>query len=292
MVTVVCCLASSPEIHPVTWWLAKFGKLLLLLAGLAVVLDLVGHERLRNAHRWAARRRGLLIAIQTFRQYGNVADELARTIRGKPIESATPIVPVTQVMIPKLEGYRYSTSSQTEIPPLLSSDDVENFIKRVTKDMAREHECGNPHNDEICLAQAQFIETEAAREVARRLDLPDEAQHFLMAQYVRYREDRDLYWFVILLIFLAMGAAIWLAIAHFISLAIAWIIVAIGFMLGVTLQNPGVRVNLNLRLTVTPIRALSSCGLILLGKQVNGNPIKWIALAFFVAGSLFDLIWG
>jgi hypothetical protein len=292
MTTVVHCLAPAPQVHPATWWLAKSGKLLLLLAGLVVVLDLVGHERLRNAHRWASRRRGFLIAIQTFRQYGNVVDKLAETVRGKPIESATPVVPVTQVMIPRLEGYRYSVSPRTEIPPLLSREDVENFATRVTKNMSREHACTKPHNDEICLAQAQFIEAEAAREVARHLALPDEAQSFLVAQYGRYREDRDLYRFAISLVLLIMGGTLWLAIAHLIPLAMAWIVIAIGFMFGVTLQNPGVRVNLDLRLTVAPIRALSSWGLMLLGKQANGNPIKWTALVFFIAGSLFDLIWG
>jgi hypothetical protein len=39
-------------------------------------------------------------------------------------------------------------------------------------------------------------------------------------------------------------------------------------------------------------RRVSTWGLAFLGRQGDGKPAKWTALAMFIAGSLMDLVWG
>ena len=120
--------------------------------------------------------------------------------------------------------------------------------------------CSEQHDGRICPDQATFIETEAVQEVARRLDLSDQANSFLATQHRRYSADGGLSGCIIPGM-VAVGAA---------GIAVLF---------------------LYLQQVITTV-VLSSWGLFLLGRQATGDPVKWTALTLFIAGSILDLVWG
>ncbi|MFI7147336.1 hypothetical protein ACIBO2_20665 [Nonomuraea sp. NPDC050022] len=277
--------------------MAKSGKLLQFLAGLAVALDLVGRERLLRAHERATRQRELLSEIRKFAKYDQLPKQLAKTILGAAIEA--PIVPgtvpINGFVIPHIKGYWFSESPVAAVPPLLSVADVEEFIARVSIRMRAEFPCSEQHGDRICPDQATFIEAEALQEVARRLDLSDQANSFLAAQHRRYSPDGGLSGCIIPGM-VAVGAAVVAVLFFYLQLVITTVvgfgIFVAGSSFAFALQYRQVRIDAHLRLTVAAVRVLSSWGLFLLGRQATGDPVKWTALILFIAGSILDLVWG
>jgi hypothetical protein len=165
-----------------TWWLAKSGKLLMLLAGLVVILDLVGRERLQGIQERAELRHDLSKELRRLYEHYDVIDELAGAIRGEaifrgPVFSSTGGIPGAIV-----RGYELSKSPPAAIPPLFSLADVKEFVTRTTAAMHREFPGSAQHEDEISFEAAKFIELEARREVARRLGLSEKARSALEAQ--------------------------------------------------------------------------------------------------------------
>lgn len=290
---LVYALSPSLMAHPPVWWLAKSGKLLLLLSGLAIVLDLVGHERLRNAHERATRRHTLMIEVRKLIEHSDLIYQLSRTILGSPITSMRPAGHTVRYYV---EGYRFSTSPSAAIPPLVSMERVDDFVKRVTAQMRDECSC-QPGQDRICLHQAEFIEAEALQEVVRLLGLSDSARSFSRTEYQRYRQDRgsSVYWATVA-IFAMEAGFYYLQRMHFISTKAWYVTLGVGLLLVILLDplhdGPKSRIDIDLRVKVAPVRLLSSWALVLLGRRATGNPVKWAALILFITGSLIDLIWG
>jgi hypothetical protein len=144
-----------------TWWLAKSGKLLMLLAGLVVILDLVGRERLQGIQERAELRHDLSKELRRLYEHYDVIDELAGAIRGEaifrgPVFSSTGGIPGAIV-----RGYELSKSPPAAIPPLFSLADVKEFVTRTTAAMHREFPGSAQHEDEISFEAAKFIELEA-----------------------------------------------------------------------------------------------------------------------------------
>ncbi|WP_433513627.1 hypothetical protein ACQP2T_60410 [Nonomuraea sp. CA-143628] len=297
MATLLYGLSQASGEYPAAWWLAKSGKLLQFLAGLAVALDLVGRERLRRAHKRATRQRALLREIRKFAKYDHLPKQLAATILGAAIEA--PIVPgtvpINGFVIPHIKGYRFSESPPAAVPPLLSVANVEEFIARASARMRAECPCSEQHGDRICPDQAAFIEAEAVQEVARRLELPDQANSFLAAQHRRYSTDGGLSGCIIPGM-VAVGAAgvalFFLYLQQVITTVVGFGIFVAGSSFAFALQHRRARINTHLRLTVAAVQVLSSWGLFLLGRQATGDPVKWAALILFIAGSVLDLVWG
>ncbi|MFI6789517.1 hypothetical protein ACIBG4_19550 [Nonomuraea sp. NPDC050383] len=297
MSTLLYGLSQASGEHPAAWWLAKSGKLLQFLAGLAVALDLVGRERLRSAHKRATRQRALLREIREFAKYDHLPKQLAETILGAPIEATVVpgTIPINGSVIPHVKGYRFSVSPPAAVPPLLSAADVKEFIERASTRIRAECPCSEQHDDRICPDQAIFIETEAVQEVARRLGLSEQAHSFLTAQHSRYGTDGGLSGCIIPLM-VTLGAAgvaaFFLALRQVIPAVVGWAVFVAGSAFAMALQHRRVRINTHVRVTVAAVRVLSSWGLFLLGRQATGDPVKWAALVLFIAGSILDLVWG
>ena len=276
-----------------TWWLAKSGKLLMLLAGLVVILDLVGRERLQGIQERAELRHDLSKELRRLYEHYDVIDELAGAIRGEaifrgPVFSSTGGIPGAIV-----RGYELSKSPPAAIPPLFSLADVKEFVTRTTAAMHREFPGSAQHEDEISFEAAKFIELEARREVARRLGLSEKARSALEATDPRYR--RDEYFTYSSLAFsalLGISITIWLLAVHVIPILLALIPLGIATMFIYVTQEDRVRIRIDSLVNVALARRLSSFGLTLLGRKGDGEPVKWIALILFIAGSLLDLIFG
>jgi hypothetical protein len=178
-----------------TWWLAKSGKLLMLLAGLVVILDLVGRERLQGIQERAELRHDLSKELRRLYEHYDVIDELAGAIRGEVIFSGPVFSSTDGIQGAIIRGYERSKSPPAAIPPLFSLADVKEFVTRTT-----------------------------------------------MFSYVT--------------------------------------------------QEYRVRIRLDSLVNVALARRLSSFGLTLLGRRGDGEPVKWLALILFIAGSLLDLIFG
>ncbi|MEV6150582.1 hypothetical protein AB0L53_09600 [Nonomuraea sp. NPDC052129] len=297
MSTLLYGLSQASGEHPAAWWLAKSGKLLQFLAGLAVALDLVGRARWRRAHKRATRQRELLREIRKFAKYDHLPKQLAKTILGAAIEApiAPGAIPINGFVIPHIKGYRFSESPPVAVPPLLSVANVEEFVARTSTRMRVACPCSEQHDDRICPGQAAFIEMEAVQEVARRLDLSDQANSFLAVQHRRYSTDGGLSGSIIPGM-VAVGAA-GIAVSFFylqlvITTVLGFAIFVAGSSFAMILQYRRARIDAHLRLTVAAVRVLSSWGLFLLGRQATGDPVKWAALILFIAGSILDFVWG
>lgn len=276
-----------------TWWLVKSGKLLLLLAGLVVILDLVGHERLRRLHERAELRHDLLKELRRLYQHYHVIDALARTIRSEAIFRGPLLSPTGGSPGGIVRGYEFSKSPLTAIPPLFSLADVERFVARVTTGMRHEFPGSAQEDGNISFEAAKFIELEARREAARRLDLSERAQSALEGRDRGYRRDGYYRYFSLVLVFLLTFAAIlWLAVKHLIPLWLEFIPFSVGTMFAYVTQEDRMRIRIDFYLNIAVARRLSSWGLALLGRRGNGEPVKWTALILFIIGSLLDLIWG
>jgi hypothetical protein len=276
-----------------TWWLAKSGKLLMLLAGLVVILDLVGRERLQGIQERAELRHDLSKELRRLYERYDVIDELAGAIRGEaifrgPVFSSTGGTPGAIV-----RGYELSKSPPAAIPPIFSLADVEEFVTRTTAAMRREFPVGAQHEDEISFEAAKFIELEARREVARRLGLSEKARSALEARDTRYRQDGYFtYSSLVFSAFLGVCITIWLLAVHVIPILLAFILLSIATMFSYVTQEDRVRIRIDSLVNVALARRLSSFGLALLGRRGDGEPVKWLALILFIAGSLLDLIFG
>ena len=276
-----------------TWWLAKSGKLLMLLAGLVVILDLVGRERLQRIQERAELRHDLSKELRRLYEHYDVIDELTGAIRGEaifrgPVYSSTGGIPGIIV-----RGYELSKSPPAAIPPLFSLADVKEFATRTTAAMHREFPGGAQREDEISFEAAKFIELEARREVARRLGLSEKARSALEAKDTRYRQDGYFtYLSLAFSVFLGICITLWLVAAHVIPFPFAFIPLSIATMFACMTQEDRVRIRIDSLVNVALARRLSSFGLTLLGRRGDGEPVKWLALSLFIAGSLLDLILG
>jgi hypothetical protein len=276
-----------------TWWLAKSGKLLMLLAGLVVLLDLVGRERLQGIQERAELRHDLSKELRRLYEHYAVIDELAEAIRGAvilsdPVFSSTGGTPGALI-----RGYELSKSPPAAIPPLFSLTDVKEFVTRTTAAMRREFPGSAQREDEISCEAARFIELEARREVARRLGLSEKARSALEAKDTRYRRDEYfIFSSLVFSAFLGIWITIWLVAVHVIPILLAFILLGIASMFACMTQEDRVRIRIDSLVNVALARRLSSFGLTLLGRRGDGEPVKWLALSLFIAGSLLDLIFG
>jgi hypothetical protein len=220
-----------------TWWLAKSGKLLMLLAGLVVILDLVGRERIQGIKERAELRHDLSKELRRLYEHYNVIDELAGAIRGEVIFSGPVFSSTGGIQGAIIRGYELSKSPPAAIPPLFSLADVKEFVTRTTVAMHREFPGSAQHEDEISCEAANFIELEARREAARRLGLSEKARSALEAKDTRYR--RDEYFTYSSLAFsalLGISITIWLLAVHVIPILLAFILLGIATMFSYVTQ--------------------------------------------------------
>ena len=139
---------------PVLWW-GRIGKILQFIAGLTVVLDIVGPKRLAEAAKQRElRHRGALDAVD---------NEAALSVAERPLVELRSRVFSGLVYLEEHPGAVRMVVGGGRPPTIgfgINQEEFEAWLRKIRKQMGSMHSC-KPHGDRACDTQVHFASAEA-----------------------------------------------------------------------------------------------------------------------------------